>query len=271
MPLRDEILERVTVESATITAGRDGDQWKIMLKVPSLHSQYPTGPCWFAVIPGQPLIKQEDSVVVRLRRGRLKKDKNQNDCDPAYEYNYWWELTEWDSQAEPAAAPAPEPRTWLDDSPERDRRIAWQGAVHDAARVLSGTAIPLARLEVAIRRRAEIFYRIIIAGPPGHQDGADSEGDGAPDDVDTTPEEDEGSAAFLAAPEAIPEPDVAQMIQDSVEQWNADLKAGVRPGTVVSPIRLERYCRSKYATWPLETLSTEQALELATKIATGGV
>lgn len=164
--MRDTIIETITVESATVTAGRDGDRWKIMAQVPSLKSRYPIGPLWKDVVPGE-MIKQGDVVTVELQRGNQKSNTTGQ-----HEYDFFWELDQWGTDKAPTptpAASAPAPTASGGSGYEdRGRQIAWNSAVNNAVHLYGpfhGDG-PVEESWRIITEYAGRLYDIIIAGPP---------------------------------------------------------------------------------------------------------
>jgi hypothetical protein len=101
MTVRDYLTEEVTIESASIEDSRDGDRWKMMVQIPSMRSNYPTGPIWKKVEDGE-RIKAGDTVVCKLVRGKLKKPGAYEDAD----FGYYWELSEWATSDAPTVSTA---------------------------------------------------------------------------------------------------------------------------------------------------------------------
>jgi hypothetical protein len=81
-----------------------GTQLSVYAHIPALGSQYPTGPLWVDEA-NMPVVGNE--YTVQIRKGNLKKDK-----DGSRDWDYWWEVEEWDVQgvapdpAQPRQAPA---------------------------------------------------------------------------------------------------------------------------------------------------------------------
>lgn len=150
--MRDTIIEDITIESATVTQGRDGDQWKITAQVPSLRSKYPVGPLWKQVKANE-LLKKGDRSRVRLTRGTQKSNTSGD-----HEYDYFWELAEWNVQADlTPAQPA-----------SIDQRIAWNSAINNAVALLAPSYDRNDSPQVLqgdILSLAHIIYGVITGGP----------------------------------------------------------------------------------------------------------
>ena len=101
MTVRDYLIEEVTIVSASIVDSRDGDRWKMMVQIPSMRSNYPTGPIWKKVEDGE-RIKAGDKVVCKLVRGKLKTPGAYEDLD----FGYYWELSEWATSDAPTVSTA---------------------------------------------------------------------------------------------------------------------------------------------------------------------
>lgn len=169
--MRSIIVDNIEVTEASITEDRSGgDIWEIRGNVPSIGSQYPTGPLR---MPAKNLLVKKGQVVrVKLLRGKPKRGKEGSE----HEWDQWWEIAPngWGTTEEepgPAeqssaargngstprgngAAPSPRP------SGERDTQIAWNSAVNNAVH-LHGPGEPDWPV---IRTHAQVLYGIITNG-----------------------------------------------------------------------------------------------------------
>lgn len=176
MAVRDYITEDIEVTEASVVQGRDGDRWQIKGQIKSL-SQYPSGP-FFMDYKGE-VIRKGDHRRVQLARGNLKQGKT-GDKD----WDYFWELVEWDTDEAPQSISQGK----VVETPDLDRRIAWNSAVNNAVH-LHGASPPDGVQWGVIREWANILYDIITAGPPqNHAPEASDEMDGdEPETADQIP------------------------------------------------------------------------------------
>jgi len=73
---------------------RDGtSQLSVYADIPAMGSKFPTGPLWVAE-SAQPIVGQE--YTARLRKGNLKDGRAGGE-----NWDYWWEVDEWDVQDAP--------------------------------------------------------------------------------------------------------------------------------------------------------------------------
>ena len=170
MTVRDYLTEEVTIESASIEDSRDGDRWKMMVQIPSMRSNYPTGPIWKKVEDGE-RIKTGDKVVCKLVRGKLKTPGAYEDAD----FGYYWELSEWATSDAPTVSTASNGTSNAAPTPQSGdtlaQRIAWNSAINNAVTLFSHSEIRkddwLDVLDYEkIKHIAGRVYNMILAGPP---------------------------------------------------------------------------------------------------------
>jgi len=164
--MRDIIVDNAIVTEASLTEDRGGrDIWEIRMEVPSIGSQYPTGPCRMPA--NNIMVKKGQQVRVKLIRGKPKRDK----AGSTAEWDYWWEIapngwnTTEDEPALEALGDAPRSNGATRNAPpsdDRNAQIAWNSAVNNSV-YLYGPGDPDWEIIVPV---AVSIYQLIIDGPP---------------------------------------------------------------------------------------------------------
>lgn len=257
------IVADVTIESATkakrLTKEGEKVEWKLRFFAPTLGIKDYSTPTSMDVTWATDLMAGETHRV-KLRRGRLKQNQDGSAKSSQYDSNYWWDIAEWDTQADISAAPVSATGHGPSASSQEDFRRS-----KEEMRLLDCLLIEATRLSGtsngtrdAVWTGGQDYYAWVTDWEAERRASAQ---DAPRTEVAEPPEE----AGPVSSP---PAADGPQMIRDSARQFNDDVRAKVREGRLVTPSVLSDWVNQLYQT-TLEALTPEQALAVATAIANG--
>jgi hypothetical protein len=142
---------------------RDGtSQLSVYADIPAMGSKFPTGPLWVAEAT-QPIVGAE--YTVRLRKGNLKDGRAGGE-----NWDYWWEVDEWDVQDAPdPVQQRPQMTSFAPDSPVQPKQGSPAQAAPQRAPVADATRMSIER-QVAAKEATQLllptFHTLDAADAP---------------------------------------------------------------------------------------------------------